>query len=103
MYIALIVTVMYTERECANVSVCVQGSYSLSSSTVELLFDEIVIPSLIESQCSLSPFNGLSVIILSFFQASTSQSLSFLTLKHRVNFTHEIVVAMGLLNMALVF
>lgn len=83
--------------------VCVQGSYSLSSSTVELLFDEMVIPSLIESWCSLSPFNGLPVIILSFFQALTSQSPSFLTLKHRVNFTHEIVVAMGLLNMALVF
>lgn len=94
-YIALIVTVMYTERGCRCVSMCA-GSYSLSSSTVELLFDEMVIPSLIESRCSLSPFNGLPVIILSFFQASTSQSLWFLTLKHRVNFTHEIVVVMGL-------
>lgn len=36
-------------------------------STVELLFDERVIPALIESLCLLSPFNGLPVIIPPFF------------------------------------
>ena len=45
-------------------------SQSLSSSTVELLFDERVIPTLIESLCLLSPFNRLLVIIRSFFWAS---------------------------------
>lgn len=79
-------------RVCVRVCVCAQGSYSLSSSTLELLFDEMVIPSLIESRCSLSPLNGLPVIILSFFQASTSQSLSILT--RRVISTREIAPLM---------
>lgn len=45
-------------------------------STVELLFDEGVIPALIESLCLLSPFNGLPVIIppIFFFLFSKGKS-----------------------------
>lgn len=67
---------MYTNRMGACVCICVcLGHISLSSSTVELLFDERVIPALIESRCSLSPFNGLPVIIRSFFWASKNSEL----------------------------
>lgn len=63
-------------RMCACVCRCVRlGHISLSSSTLELLFDERVIPALIESRCSLSPFNGLPVIIRSFFGASKNSEL----------------------------
>lgn len=51
------------------------GHISLSSSTVELLFHERVIPALIESRCSLSLFNGLPVIIRSFFWASKNSEV----------------------------
>lgn len=62
----------YTDWPCIPID-CVRvcrfvclGHISMSSSTLELLFDERVIPALIESRCSLSPFNGLPVIIRSF-------------------------------------
>lgn len=67
--------VRYTDnvRACVCTLVCL-GHISLSSSTVELFFDERVIPALIESWCSLSPFNGLPVIIPSFFWALKKKS-----------------------------